>query len=75
MTTMSVKTDLFMSSITKKTFYMVKQNLNVIFKKDFFSKAAKKYDDTKKTVVQHIDNTWCLDLLGMIDYGIKKNKS
>ena len=28
---------------------------------------------TNKTIVKHIDDTWSLDLLDMIDYGTKNN--
>ena len=37
------------------------------------SKPAKKYE-TNKTVAKHIDNIWSLELLEMIDYGVKNNR-
>ena len=50
---------------------MVKQNIIDIFIKDIYHEPTKKYYDTNETVVKHIHDTWSLDLLDMIDYGIK----
>ena len=36
-----------------------------------FSKSAEKSSDTQETVVKHIDISWSLDLLNMVDYGQK----
>ena len=44
------------------------QSLTDIFIKKFLSEPAEKKYDTKKSVVNHIDNTWILNLLCKTDY-------
>ena len=55
-------------------FRMVKQNVIDLYLNKICSKPAKENYDTNKTVGAHIDNTWSLDFLDMIDYGIKNIK-
>ena len=56
------------------SFRMVKQSLIDIFIKQIYSKPVRKNYDTNKTVVKNVDFTWSIDLLHMIDHGLKNNK-
>ena len=53
---------------------MVKQNLLDVFIKDVFWKPAKKSMSLIKTIFKHSFNNWRLDLLYLIDYGMKSYK-
>ena len=53
---------------------MVKQSQIDIFKNEIYSRPPKKNCSTNKTIVKHIDDTWSMDLLDMVDYGVKNNK-
>ena len=53
---------------------MVKSKINgIINGKNLFQNCCEK-NDANETVVQHIDVSWSLDLLDMIDYGIKNRR-
>ena len=52
---------------------MSKKDLTKIFIDEIYSNPPKKNYLTNKTIVKHIDDTWSLDLLDMIDYGTKNN--
>ena len=52
---------------------MSKKDLTKIFIDEIYMKPPKKNYETNKIVNKHIDDTWSLDLLDMIDYGIKNN--
>ena len=51
---------------------MSKKDLIKIFIDEIYMKPPKKNYETNKIVNKHIDDTWSLDLLDMIDYGSKK---
>ena len=53
---------------------MVKQSLIDTFINEIYFRPPKKNYSTNKTIVKHIDDTWSMDLLDMIDYGVKNNK-
>ena len=53
---------------------MVKQSLIDTFITEIYFRPPKKNYSTNKTIVKHIDDTWSMDLLDMIDYGVKNNK-
>ena len=53
---------------------MVKQSLIDTFINEIFSRPPKKNYSTNKTIVKHIDDNWSMDLLDMVDYGVKNNK-
>ena len=53
---------------------MVKQSLIDTFINEIFSRPPKKNYSTNKTIVKHIDDTWSMDLLDMVDYGVKNKK-
>ena len=53
---------------------MVKQSLINTFINEIYSKPPKKNYSTNKTIVKHIDETWSMDLLDMVEYGVKNNK-
>ena len=53
---------------------MVKQSLIDTFIHGIYVNPPKKYYLTNKTIVKHIDDTWSMDLLDMVDYGVKNNK-
>ena len=59
----------------EKTSFLIVKNLINIFIGDNYSKPAKKNYVTNATVIRRIDNTWSLDLLETIVYGIKNIKS
>ena len=48
---------------------MAKKILFAILIRANYSKPAKNNYDTNKTVVKHIDNTWSLDMLVVIEHG------
>ena len=52
---------------------MVKQSLIDTFINEIYSRPPNKNYSTNKTIVKHIDNTWSMDLLDMVDYGVKNN--
>ena len=52
---------------------MVKPTLLESFMHEIYANPPKKYYLTNKTTVKHIDNTWIVDLLDMIDYGVENN--
>ena len=54
---------------------MAKQILIAILIRGNCSKPAKNSYDTNKTVVKHIDNTWSLDMLVVIEHGRTNKKS
>ena len=39
-----------------------------------YTNSPKKYYLTNKTIVKHNHDTWSMDLLDMVDYGVKNNK-
>ena len=52
-----------------------KQDKNIeIFINEIYFRAPKKNYETNKTIIKHIDDTWSIDLLDMIDYSISNNK-
>ena len=53
---------------------MVKQSLIDTFINEIYSKPPKKNYSTNKTIVKHIDDTWSMNLLDMVEYGVKNNK-
>ena len=53
---------------------MVKQSLIDTFINEIYFRPPKKNYSTNKTIVKHIDDTWSMDLLDMVDYGVKNNK-
>ena len=53
---------------------MVKQSLIDTFINEIYSKPPKKNYSTNKTIVKHIDDTRSMDLLDMVEYGVKNNK-
>ena len=52
----------------------MKQVLIKTFVNEIYSNPPKKSYSTNRTVVKHIDDTWSMDLLDMIDYGVKNNR-
>ena len=52
---------------------MSKKDLITTFIDEIYMNPPKKNYETNKTIVKHIDDTWSLDLLDMIDYGTKNN--
>ena len=53
---------------------MIKQSLSDTFSNGIFSKPSKKNNETNKTLLKSIDETWSIDLLQMDDYGVENNK-
>ena len=53
---------------------MVKQSLVDFFIKEIYFKTAMKNNEKNETVVKHIDSTWSLNLVDMIDSGVNNNK-
>ena len=53
---------------------MVKRSQDNTFINEIYSRPPKKNYSINKTIVKHIDDTWSLDLLDMVDYGVKNNK-
>ena len=53
---------------------MVKKDLTKIFIDEIYSSPPKKNYPTNKTVYNHIDEIWSIDLADMIDYKISNNK-
>ena len=53
---------------------MVKQSLIDTFINEINFRPSKKNYSTNKTIVKHIDDSWSMDLLDMIDYGVINNK-
>ena len=51
---------------------MTQKNIK-IFINEIYSKPPKKYYDTNKTDVYHIDDIWSLDILDLKDYGPENN--
>ena len=52
---------------------MTQKNIK-LFINEIYSKPPKKYYDTNKTDVYHIDDIWSLDVLDLKDYGPENNK-
>ena len=53
---------------------MTQKNIK-IFINEIYSKGPKKNYATNKTNVNHVDDTWSLDILDLKDYGPKNNRS
>ena len=53
---------------------MVKQSLIDTFIHVIYENPPKKYYLTNKTIVKHLDVTRSMNLLDMVDYGVKNNK-
>ena len=54
---------------------MVKKQLIEITLEEVLYKHAKKNYDTNESAVNYFDDTWSLDILELIDYGIQNNGS
>ena len=52
----------------------MKQSLIDTFIHEVYTNSPKKYYLTNKTTAKHIGDTWSMDLLDMIEYGVEKNK-
>ena len=52
---------------------MTQKNIK-IFINEIYSKPPKMYYATNKTDVHHVDDTWSLDILDLIDYGPENNR-
>ena len=52
----------------------MKRDLTKIFINEVHFKPPKRNYETNKTIVKHINDCWSLDILDMIDYGIKNNE-
>ena len=53
---------------------MEKINWTEIFIDEIYDRAPRKVYSTNKTVVKSIDDTWSVDLLDLVDYGLKNNR-
>ena len=53
---------------------MIKKDLTKIFIDEIYSSPPKKKYPTNKTVYNHIDEIWSIDLVDMIDYKTSNNK-
>ena len=54
---------------------MKKEDINKIFIDEINDRPPKKIYPTNKVIVKSIDDNWSLDLLDLIDYNVKNNRS
>ena len=52
----------------------MKKDLTKILINEIYSKALRKKNETNKIILNHIDETWSIDLADLIDYKISNNK-